>query len=105
MPGNALTMSPQTTRSENVVSNIGDLLLVAIRDYDPALGYEGLTPEASRSAPDVSVQLTFHKGQCFCVFGNQLGWWIHVKALDTQTVGFIPSSHVVPVKNNVKREE
>ena len=60
--------------------------------------------EAAQTAPEQSVQLLAKRGKKFVVLGP-VGWWLYVKRFDSDETGYIPSTHVAPITDDLSCEE
>ena len=61
--------------------------------------------EAINSAPNFSVQLEVHRGEKFQVLDQDLDWWLYVTSLKSGEKGYIPSTCVAPLKENLSAQE
>lgn len=81
------------------------LLVIAVSEHKPKYDDDLKTEEAVYTAPDLSAQLSVERGDKFDVLGGDVNWWLYVKHLDSGEKGYIPSTCVVPLKDNVTEEE
>lgn len=82
-----------------------DLLVIAVTAHDPNREDDLKAQEAMDTAPDVSVQLSIMRKEKFEVLGRNVGWWLYVKHVDKEEKGYIPSTCVVPLKDDLTHEE
>ncbi|XP_022801995.1 multidrug resistance-associated protein 1-like [Stylophora pistillata] len=82
-----------------------DLLVIAVTAHDPNQEDDLKAQEAMDTAPDVSVQLSIMRKEKFEVLGRNVGWWLYVKRVDKEEKGYIPSTCVVPLKDDLTHEE
>ena len=87
------------------MANKNKLLVIALSDYDPHKNDIPPHEEAIQTAPDASVQLSFKCGEKFEVAEGDLNWWLFVKSLKTEKQGYIPSTLVAPIKENLTEQE
>ena len=81
------------------------LLVIAVSAHDPNQDDDLEAEEAVFTAPDVSAQLTVKRGEKFEVLGRDVDWWLYVKHLGSEEKGYIPSTCVVPLKDDMTNEE
>ena len=81
------------------------LLVIAVCEHKPNYDDDLKTEEAVYTAPDLSAQLSVERGDKFDVFGGDVKWWLYVKHLGSGEKGYIPSTCVVPLKDDVTEEE
>ncbi|XP_048588131.1 multidrug resistance-associated protein 1 [Nematostella vectensis] len=77
-----------------------EILLLAVESYDPQDSDDLGILEAAGMAPELEAQLAVEKGCKFVLIG-EVCWWLHVKCLKTDEQGYIPSIHVVPLKDHL----
>ncbi|KAL9964378.1 hypothetical protein ACROYT_G028009 [Oculina patagonica] len=82
-----------------------DLLVIAVSVHDPNQDDDLETQEAVDTAPDVSAQLSVKRGEKFEVLGRDVDWWLYVKHVGSGEKGYIPSTCVVPLKDDMTHEE
>lgn len=82
-----------------------DLLVIAVTAHDPNQDDDLNAQEAVDTAPDVSVQLSVKRKEKFEVLGRNVGWWLYVRRVDNEEKGYIPSTCVVPLKDDLTHEE
>ena len=82
-----------------------DLLVIAVSAHDPNQDDDLKTQEAVDTAPDVSAQLIVKRGEKFEVLGRDVDWWLYVKDVSSGEKGYIPSTCVVPLKDDMTHEE
>lgn len=82
-----------------------DLLVIAVTAHDPNQDDDLNAQEAVDTAPDVSVQLSVKRKEKFEVLGRNVGWWLYVQRVDNEEKGYIPSTCVVPLKDDLTHEE
>ncbi|CAH3177882.1 unnamed protein product [Porites lobata] len=78
--------------------------VIAVEDFDPFQHDNSiLTYELVKDAPKREAQLSFHKGQCFEILTkNVKSWWLYVRCTTSGSEeGFIPSTFVVPLKEDL----
>ena len=81
--------------------------VIAVEDFDPLQHDNGiLMYELVKDAPKREAQLSFHKGQCFEILTkNVKSWWLYVRCTTSGSEeGFIPSTFVVPLKEDLGGE-
>ena len=81
------------------------LVVIAVSTHDPNQDDDLETEEAVFTAPDISAQLVVKSGDKFDVLGRDVDWWLYVKHLGSGEKGYIPSSCVVPLKDDLTNEE
>ena len=81
-----------------------DLVVIVLRSYYPELADDPEEEEAAQTAPEQSVQLLAKRGKKFVVLGP-VGWWLYVKRFDSDETGYIPSTHVAPITDDLSCEE
>ena len=81
------------------------LVVIAVSTHDPNQDDDLETEETVFTAPDISAQLVVKRGDKFDVLGRDVDWWLYVKHLDSGEKGYIPSSCVVPLKDDLTNEE
>ena len=59
----------------------------------------------SQQAPYVSAQLSVALGEKFEVLGKNVDWWLYVKCISSGEEGYIPSTCVAPLKDDLTNEE
>ena len=105
---------PRTNWSENCVQgNIlhlmakkqSDLIVIAVHNHNPKEDDDLQIKEIVSSAPDLFAQLPVQRGEKFDVLGRHVGWWLYVQHLGGSGKGYIPSTCVVPLKDNLTNEE
>ena len=82
-----------------------DLLVIAVSAHDPNQEDDLKTQEAVDTAPDVSAQLSVKRGEKFEVLGRDVDWWLYVKHIGSGEKGYIPSTCVVPLRDDLTNEE
>ena len=82
-----------------------NLLVVAVSSHDPNQDDDLKAVEAVFTAPDISAQLPVKRGDKFEVLGREVNWWLYVKHLESEKKGYIPSTCVVPLKDDLTNEE
>ena len=80
--------------------------VVAIHDFVPSQTDDNiLTQEQLNNAPDAKAQLSFYKGQCFEILTKNIkSWWLYVRCVASEREGFVPSTCVVPLKEDLEDE-
>ncbi|XP_044166542.1 ATP-binding cassette sub-family C member 3-like [Acropora millepora] len=81
------------------------LKVVAVSVHDPHHVDESEHDDAALTAPDIASQLPVKTGDTFEVFGRDVNWWLYVKHLESEKKGYIPSTCVVPMKEDAANEE
>lgn len=81
-----------------------DLVVVVLRSYYPEIDDEMEEEEAAKTAPEQSVQLLAKRGKKFVVLGP-VSWWLYVRKFGEDTTGYIPSTHVAPITDDLSCEE
>ena len=94
-------MNNQDTRMADEKS----VTVLAVRFHNPKEDDDLEAAEAVNTAPDLSVQLEVHRGQKFQVLGGDVDWWLYVTSLKSGEKGYIPSTCVVPLKENLSAQE
>ena len=82
-----------------------DLLVIAVSAHDPNEDDDLKAEEAVFTAPDVSAQMPVKRGEKFEVLGRDVDWWLYVKHLGSGEKGYIPSTCVVPLKDDLTNEQ
>lgn len=82
-----------------------NLLVIAVAAHDPNQDDDLKAQEAVDTAPDISAQLAVKRGEKFEVLGRDVDWWLYVKHLSSEEKGYIPSTCVVPLKDDLTTEE
>lgn len=82
-----------------------DLLVIAVTAHDPYQDDHLKAQEVVDTAPDVSAQLSVKRKEKFEVLGRNVGWWLYVRRVDNEEKGYIPSTCVVPLKDDLTHEE
>ena len=82
-----------------------NLLVVAVSAHDPNVDDDLEAAEAVFTAPDISSQLPVKRGDKFEVLGRDVDWWLYVKNVENEEKGYIPSTCVVPLKDDLTFEE
>ena len=82
-----------------------NLLLVAVSAHNPNVDDDLEAAEAVFTAPDISSQLPVKRGDKFEVLGRDVDWWLYVKNVENEEKGYIPSTCVVPLKDDLTNEE
>ena len=85
--------------------NPKSLIVIAVSDHNPSESDDLNREEVVFTAPDLSVQLSVQRGQKFEVLGRNVAWWLYVKSLDSKETGYIPSTCVVPLNDDITTEE
>ena len=81
------------------------LKVVAVSVHDPHHVDDSEHDDAALTAPDIASQLSVKTGDTFEVFGRDVNWWLYVKHLESEKKGYIPSTCVVPMKEDAANEE
>ena len=81
------------------------LRVVAVSAHDPHQVDDHEQDEAALTAPDVASQLPVKTADTFEAFGRDVNWWLYVTHLESGKKGYIPSTCVVPVKDDSANEE
>ncbi|XP_015764590.1 PREDICTED: multidrug resistance-associated protein 1-like [Acropora digitifera] len=81
------------------------LKVVAVSVHDPHHVDDSEHDDAALTAPDIASQLPVKTGDTFEVFGRDVNWWLYVKHLESEKKGYIPSTCVVPMKEDAANEE
>lgn len=84
-----------------MAENENNLVVIAVSEHKLDIDDDKKTEEAASKAPDVSSQLTVEKGNKFYVLGGDVDWWLYVKRFGGEEKGYIPSSCVVPLKDDL----
>ena len=79
-----------------------DLIVLAVQRFYPSEDEE--PDEVDKTAPQLSAQMILKKGKKYQVVGP-VQWWLYVKCLDTEEYGYVPSTHVVPLKKDLSIQE
>lgn len=79
-----------------------DLIVLAVQRYCPSEDEE--PEEVDKTAPQLSAQMILEKGKRYHVLGP-VQWWLYVKCMDTEKCGYVPSTHVVPLKKDLSIQE
>ena len=84
-----------------------ELIVLAVKSYNPIENdiTDNLAKENTEFEPQLSEQLIVKKGNRFTVKRGSVDWWLYVKSDESQNWGFIPSTHVVPLKRDLTPEE
>jgi len=82
-----------------------DLLVVGIGVHKPNEEDDLESQQAVNTAPDVSAQLSVELGEKFEVLGRDVDWWLYAKSISSGEKGYIPSTCVVPLKDDLTNEE
>ena len=82
-----------------------DLLVVAVNEHKPKEEDDLETQQAVDTAPDLSAQLSVAHGEKFELLGRDVDWWLYVKKVSSGEKGYIPSTCVVPLKDDLTNEE
>ncbi|KAK2566616.1 Multidrug resistance-associated protein 1 [Acropora cervicornis] len=81
------------------------LKVVAVSVHDPHHVDDSEHDDAALTAPDIASQLPVKTGDTFEVFGRDVNWWLYVKHLESEKKGYIPSTCVVPMKEDAANED
>ena len=81
------------------------LVVIAFNDHKPNEDDDLESEEAVDTAPDLSAQLSVESGEKFEVLGRDVDWWLYVKRVSDGEKGYIPSTCVVPLKDDLTNEE
>ena len=81
------------------------LLVIAVNEHKPKDHDDLETEEAVYTAPDLSAQLSVERGDKFEVLGGDVDWWLYVKHLGSGEKGYIPSTCVVPLRDDLDNDE
>ncbi|XP_029207815.1 multidrug resistance-associated protein 1-like [Acropora millepora] len=84
-----------------MAENENNLVVIAVNEHKRDVDDDKKTEEAVSTAPDASSQLTVGKGDKFDVLGGDVDWWLYVKRFGGEEKGYIPSSCVVPLKDDL----
>ena len=87
------------------VQDKNDLLVIGISVHKPNEEDDLESQQAVDTAPDVSAQLSVEVGEKFEVLGRDVDWWLYVKCISSGEKGYIPSTCVVPLKDDLTNEE
>ncbi len=71
--------------------------MVALYDFDPFTPSDVIHQHPSYTAPDVSNQLAFKRGDRLQVLSEELDWWMPCKQATSDDQGYVPSSLFAPV--------
>ena len=82
-----------------------DLLVVAVQKHKPNEEDDLESEQAVNTSPDVAAQLSVEIGEKFEVLGRDVDWWLYVKQVSSGEKGYIPSTCVVPLKDDLTQEE
>ena len=82
-----------------------DLIVVAVQIHKPNEEDDLEAEETVNTSPDVSAQLSVEIGEKFEIRGRNVDWWLYVKKVDSGEKGYIPSTCVVPLKDDLTQEE
>lgn len=82
-----------------------DLLVIGISVHKPNEEDDLESRQAVDTAPDLSAQLSVELGEKFEVLGRDVDWWLYVKRISSGEKGYIPSTCVVPLKDDLTNEE
>lgn len=82
-----------------------DLLVVAVQKHKPNEEDDLDSEQAVNTSPDVAAQLSVEIGEKFEVLGRDVDWWLYVKQVSSGEKGYIPSTCVVPLKDDLTQEE
>ena len=82
-----------------------NLLVIGINVHKPNEEDDLESQQAVDTAPDVSAQLPVALGAKFEVLGKNIDWWLYVKCMGSGEKGYIPSTCVVPLKDDLTNEE
>jgi len=82
-----------------------DLLVIGISVHRPNEEDDLESQQAVDTAPDVSAQLSVALGEKYEVLGKDVDWWLYVKCISSGEKGYIPSTCVVPLKDDLTHEE
>jgi len=80
-----------------------NLLVIAVTEHLPKEDDDLQAEEAA--APELSAQLLVKNRDKFEVLGRDVDWWLYVKNLESEEKGYIPSTCVVPLKDDLTHEE
>ncbi|KAL9964351.1 hypothetical protein ACROYT_G027981 [Oculina patagonica] len=81
------------------------LVVIAVSDHKPNEEDDLESQQAVDTAPDLSAQLSVTHGEKFEVLGRDVDWWLYVKHINSGEKGYIPSTCVVPLKDDLTNEE
>ena len=80
--------------------------VVAIHDFDPLQADAILTQDCLKNPPSIQAQLPLSRGQCLEILTkNVKSWWLYVRCVFSEKEGFIPSTCVVPLREDVDDEK
>ena len=82
-----------------------NLCVIAVTSHDPNNDDDLKAQEAVFTAPDLSAQLSVNRGERFQVLDRDVGWWLYVRDVHSDRKGYIPSTCVVPIKDDLTTEE
>ena len=71
--------------------------VLALEDYDPYQHGNVYDSQPTFSAPNVSTQLSFRKGEKFRVVSDELDWWILCEKVDTKETGYVATIFFAPL--------
>lgn len=80
-----------------------NLLVIAVKEHLPKEDNDLQAEEAV--APELSAQLLVKNRDKFEVLGGIVDWWLYVKNIKSEEKGYIPSTCVVPLKDDLTDEE
>ena len=81
------------------------LLVIAVSEHKPKEDDDLETEEAVYTAPDLSAQLSVERGDRLEVLGGDVDWWLYAKHLGSGEKGYIPSTCVMPLKDDLTNDE
>ena len=80
--------------------------VVAIHDFDPLQADAILTQDCLKNPPSIQAQLPLSRGQCLEILTKNIkSWWLYVRCVFSEKEGFIPSTCVVPLREDVDDEK
>ena len=82
-----------------------NLLVIGVSAHQPNEEDDLEMQQAVDTAPDVSAQLSVALGEKFEVLGENVDWWLYVKCISSGEKGYIPSTCVAPLKDDLTNEE
>ena len=82
-----------------------DLFVVAVQKHKPNEEDDLESEQAVNTSPNVAAQLSVEIGEKFEVLGRDVDWWLYVKQVSSGEKGYIPSTCVVPLKDDLTQEE
>ena len=71
--------------------------VLALEDYDPYQYGDVYDSQPTFSAPNVSTQLSFRKGDKFRVVSDELDWWILCEQVETKESGYVATILFAPL--------